>query len=618
MNFLKEGKTNWKYILIVLILAVIVGGGILIYQCWWIPIVKKPTLLPEVYKKSSCYCNSASDCYENLGVESEDQYWECSKNKCFYRCKETAPLSPPEKGVVVEPPLCVLIGIGSIGLPPSLKGGKIEDNSVLLEWSSASEENTMEFNVYRKIASEEDISSLDNKTLAPDFWEIKKPENLYDVIKNENVTSFVDQKVESEKTYLYAITGTDRFCHEGNFLEFVVVTFPNEIKIWKIGGEMVTIWKVEIQEIEIAETETSDWQTFKNEVPGYEFEIKYPSDWGIIRDDVPILAFQPIVSPLPENITITVGLQLLRPGTFSLNNFLKKPKEIYINNARYYFEDEAFYHEDLKTPLRVRTFIITNLDSSKVVIIQLMIRGGRQTKDYYLPDTEISDELNILNKMVSTFRFIEDETANWKTYRNEKIGIEFQYPEKIFANPYTIWERDDSKGIIFSNKELYDAREYTGLYFNAYSPSYKVIPPGFGVFTGAENILSYCPEPSKTIQGGGGWRMCKIIEIAGQKAIFETFASNYECGTGFWIHVYFNNQSDSAYKGLVFVLMKLDAVSEALRFMPDCIGGGNQEKFESDFYNQSINIMENKNLSEKDMAKLKAFNQMLSTFRFLE
>jgi len=37
MNLLKECKTNWKYILIVVILAVIVGGGILSY-CW---LVKK-------------------------------------------------------------------------------------------------------------------------------------------------------------------------------------------------------------------------------------------------------------------------------------------------------------------------------------------------------------------------------------------------------------------------------------------------------------------------------------------------------------------------------------------------------------------------------------------------
>ncbi len=37
MYFIKQGKTNWKYILIVVILAAVVGGGILAWQFWWVP-----------------------------------------------------------------------------------------------------------------------------------------------------------------------------------------------------------------------------------------------------------------------------------------------------------------------------------------------------------------------------------------------------------------------------------------------------------------------------------------------------------------------------------------------------------------------------------------------------
>lgn len=50
--FLKEGKTNWKYILIVVILAVIVGGGILGYWQRWLP---KEAPMPESkYRCFSC------------------------------------------------------------------------------------------------------------------------------------------------------------------------------------------------------------------------------------------------------------------------------------------------------------------------------------------------------------------------------------------------------------------------------------------------------------------------------------------------------------------------------------------------------------------------------------
>lgn len=47
-NF-KNQNTNWKYILIILILAFIVGGGILIYQYRWLP--SEELKLPEVKKE---------------------------------------------------------------------------------------------------------------------------------------------------------------------------------------------------------------------------------------------------------------------------------------------------------------------------------------------------------------------------------------------------------------------------------------------------------------------------------------------------------------------------------------------------------------------------------------
>src|SRR4030042_1457774 len=37
MPFITQGKANLKYILIVVVLAIIVGGGILGYQYWWVP-----------------------------------------------------------------------------------------------------------------------------------------------------------------------------------------------------------------------------------------------------------------------------------------------------------------------------------------------------------------------------------------------------------------------------------------------------------------------------------------------------------------------------------------------------------------------------------------------------
>jgi hypothetical protein len=87
MPLLTKGKTNWKYILIVLILAVIVGGGILGY-CWWIakekislPPVKKPGIqayppqIKELIGVIEIPATSLISLKENETVWIEGVYW---------------------------------------------------------------------------------------------------------------------------------------------------------------------------------------------------------------------------------------------------------------------------------------------------------------------------------------------------------------------------------------------------------------------------------------------------------------------------------------------------------------------------------------------------------------
>lgn len=70
MTFSTQGKTNWVFILIIVILAVIVGGGILGYQYLWLPkqvppaeslteLSKDETADRENYKNEK-YCSSVS------------------------------------------------------------------------------------------------------------------------------------------------------------------------------------------------------------------------------------------------------------------------------------------------------------------------------------------------------------------------------------------------------------------------------------------------------------------------------------------------------------------------------------------------------------------------------
>jgi len=102
MPFLTKGKTNWKYILIVFVLAVIVGGGILSYVKYLeremvsitkFPEVKKPEKVEEETANWRTYRN------EELGFEVKyPQQWTFKEQKM------------PAKGVTfgeekkVEPP----------------------------------------------------------------------------------------------------------------------------------------------------------------------------------------------------------------------------------------------------------------------------------------------------------------------------------------------------------------------------------------------------------------------------------------------------------------------------------------------------------------------------------
>jgi len=70
MPFLTKGKTNWKYILIVLILALIVGGGILGYLRYFKKELISLLQLPEIKKPEKV-------------VEEETADWKTYRNEKY-------------------------------------------------------------------------------------------------------------------------------------------------------------------------------------------------------------------------------------------------------------------------------------------------------------------------------------------------------------------------------------------------------------------------------------------------------------------------------------------------------------------------------------------------------
>ncbi|MFC1751548.1 hypothetical protein ACFLY5_00175 [Patescibacteria group bacterium] len=181
----------------------------------------------------------------------------------------------------------------------------------------------------------------------------------------------------------------------------------------------------------------SDWQTYRNEELGFEFE--YPDDWFIYeRENEKRVYIQTVTGEVTK---------ASKPTDF---------KRIWIS---YLFDTSKEQKEQPTTEFPgIKTYTLSNngipmdiyeydggIDLPEISMEAYWSNNGYKYRADCASEVgqgNAKQQVGVLKKILSTFKFIEPEVdiSDWQTYRNEEYGFEFEYPGE--------WNLDSKNGLI--------------------------------------------------------------------------------------------------------------------------------------------------------------------------
>jgi hypothetical protein len=234
-------------------------------------------------------------------------------------------------------------------------------------------------------------------------------------------------------------------------------------------------------------------------------------------------------------------------------------------------------------------------------------------------------------------KIIKEETASWKTYRNEKLKFEIKYPpDLVFEKPfpYTSFYFDfimDSSPIHCSSKEKSSHRISLTVEINSFENSVlkewnkmrkeyvEKLEKGeweYGAYLEAPNETWIDPSilkektgtPCNIERSFSKIYDCKVVKLKNKK--FIRFLEDYFYAPGLMIAYRTADPKGERWFSII-LMIEVNTEGESLLERRDCLG---------EFL---IRILNNKKKPEGELEniifqKIKEFNQMVSTFQFLE
>lgn len=247
-----------------------------------------------------------------------------------------------------------------------------------------------------------------------------------------------------------------------------------------------------------------------------------------------------------------------------------------------------------------------------------------------------------------------NETRNWNTYRNDALGFKFKYPPN-----FTVKQTYRDTGSKIDNTLNDNFQIFNGSQFNIEIGDWitlKVNTADYSgyrnhhsdrTFTGNSNIKTLCKQEFFYNIDPVENTICKLMRAGDEEAVFKVGIYPGVIGSYHgMVNVFLNNRNNIKYPGIDFKL-KLDSAFKNGENWLGCMVGdvtsplcemytgrllaSNEAGYVTDdmwknLYKESDiqvlktleSIFENINLSNEDATRLKIFNQVISTFRFID